>query len=174
MVYLDPLSKYTGGLRIIPSTHRRHGSDLLAALRRGDQGQDFRPSEMRASETGSVALETEPGDVLVFTERLTRGWLGSGASRHQICANFVANPKTERHPAQIKQFYATITWAVRPIPKAAGTGSARSCKSHQVGIRGAQFLTYTPPSVRQRMGYSEYARHQATAPTATRHEPDTI
>lgn len=131
MVYLDPLSKYTGGLRVIPSTHRRHGSDLLAALRRSAQSQDFRPSEMRASETGSVALETDPGDVLVFTKRLTRGWLGSGTSRHQICANFVANPKTERHPAQIKQFYTTTTWAVRPTPKAAGTGSARSCKSHQ-------------------------------------------
>lgn len=145
MVYLDPLSKYTGGLRIIPSTHRRHGSDLLAALRRGTQGQDFRPSEMRAGETGSVALETGQGDVLVFTERLTRGWLGSDASRHQISANFVANPKTERHPAQIKQFYTTITWAVRATPKAAGTGSARSCKSPRVGIRGAQSLTCTLP-----------------------------
>ena len=81
MTYLNPLSRYTGCLRVIPGTHRRHGSDLLAALRRSDQGQDFRPFEMRAGEIGSAALEVEPGDVLVFIERLIHAAFG-GASAH--------------------------------------------------------------------------------------------
>ena len=71
---------------------------------------------MIAGKTGSVASKT--GDVLVFIEYLIHGWLGSGISRYQICANFGANPKTERHPAQIKQFYDTSTWAVPQTPKA--------------------------------------------------------
>ena len=81
MVYLDPLNRYTRPIRVIPGAHRRHGSDLLAALRRSDQGQDFRPFEMRAGEIGSAALEVEPGDVLVFTERLIHAGFG-GTSAH--------------------------------------------------------------------------------------------
>lgn len=100
-----PLSRDSGGLRVIPGTHRGHGPDLFAALRRGDRSEDFRPFGMRAVEIGSVALETEPGDILVFTERSIHGSLGGGIRRHQVWGNFAANPETERHLAQIKQFY---------------------------------------------------------------------
>ena len=67
-IYLDPLSRDSGCICVTPSTHRGHGPDGCAALRRGDRSEDFRPSGMRADEIGSVALETELGDVLVFTE----------------------------------------------------------------------------------------------------------
>lgn len=113
-IYLDPLSRDSGCLRVIPGTHRWHGADLFAALRKGDRSEGFRPFGMRADEIYSVALETEPGDVLVFTERLIHGAFGGGIGRHQICANFVANPETERHLAQIKQFYDASTWSLRP------------------------------------------------------------
>lgn len=113
-IYLDPLNRDSGRLRVIPGAHRWHGADLFAALRKVDQSKDFRPFGMRADEIGSVALETEPGDVLVFTERLIHRAFGDGIGRYQVCANFVANPETERHIAQIEQFYDASTWSLRP------------------------------------------------------------
>ena len=113
-IYLDPLNRDSGCLRVIPDAHRWHGADLFAALRKVDQSKDFRPFGMRADEIRSVALETEPGDVLVFTERLIHRAFGGGIGRYQVCANFVANPETERHIAQIEQFYDASTWSLRP------------------------------------------------------------
>ena len=55
---------------------------------------------MRAGKTGSVASKT--GDVLVFIEYLIHRWLGSGISRYQICANFVAKSK-DRTPPRTNQ-----------------------------------------------------------------------
>lgn len=104
---------------------------------------------MRADEIGSVALETEPGDVLVFTERLIHGTFGGGIRRHQACANFVANPERERHLAQIKQFYDASTWSLRPDAnlrrKRPPTDTLDGAKASRVGIRGARFLTCPLP-----------------------------
>ena len=113
-IYLDPLNRDSGYLRVIPGAHRWHGADLFAALRRVDQSEDFRPFGMRADEIGSVALETAPGTVLVFTERLIHWAFGGGIGRYQVCVNFVANPETERHIAQIAQFYDASRWSLRP------------------------------------------------------------
>lgn len=104
---------------------------------------------MRADEIGSVALKTELGDVLVFTERLIQGASGCGIRRHQVCANSVANPETERHLAQIKQFYDASTWSPRPDAnlrrKRPTTDTADGAKASRVGIRGARFLTCPLP-----------------------------
>ena len=69
---------------------------------------------MRPEEIPSMALETEPGDVLVFTEGIIHGAFGGGVGRHQICASFVENPKNERHLNQIMAFYGNSTWSLRP------------------------------------------------------------
>lgn len=44
-IYLDPLNRDSGYLRVIPGTHRWHGADLFAALRRVDQSEAFAHSE---------------------------------------------------------------------------------------------------------------------------------
>ena len=113
-IYLDPLTKDDGCLRVIPGTHRRNDPDLLSALRQGTHGPEARLFGMRPEEIPSMALETEPGDVLVFTEGIIHGAFGGGVGRHQICASFVENPKNERHLNQIMAFYGNSTWSLRP------------------------------------------------------------
>lgn len=149
-IYLDPLNRDSGCLSVIPGAHRWHGADLFAALRKVDQSKDFRPFGMRADEIGSVALETEPGDVLVFTERLIHRAFGGGIGKYQVCANFVANPETERHIAQIEQFYDASTWSLRPTRTYVESDRPRIRRMAQEplkcrGIREARFLTCTLP-----------------------------
>ncbi len=113
-IYLDPLTKDDGCLRVIPASHRRHDPDHLAVLRECQYDPDGSVFGMRPDEIPSVALETEPGDVLVFTEGVIHGAFGGGVGRHQICASFVENPKTKRHLNQIRTFYGNSTWSLRP------------------------------------------------------------
>ncbi len=113
-IYLDPLTKEDGCLRVIPASNRRHDPDHLSVLREGKYDPDDLVFGMRPDEIPSVALETEPGDVLVFTEGVIHGAFGGGVGRHQICASFVENPKTERHLNQIMAFYDNSTWSLRP------------------------------------------------------------
>ena len=113
-IYLDPLTKEDGCLRVIPASHRRHEPDHLSVLREGKYDPDDLVFGMRPDEIPSVALETEPGDVLVFTEGVIHGAFGGGVGRHQICASFVENPKTERHLNQVMAFYGNSIWSLRP------------------------------------------------------------
>ena len=113
-IYLDPLTKDDGCLRVIPASNRRHDPDHLSALREGKYDPDGLVLGMRPDEIPSVALETEPGDVLVFTEGTIHAAFGGGVGRHQICVSFVENPKTERHLNQIMAFYGNSTWSLRP------------------------------------------------------------
>lgn len=158
MIYLDPLSKYTGGLRVIPSTHRRHGSDLLAALRRGDQGQDFRPSEMRA-------------------ERDRLGGVGDGAGRRPGLHRTVDHEDgLEAASADTK--YARTSWRTQrqnATPRKSSNSTLRPhgrCDRHRKppapdppdrakatngNSRSSipNLHSPPPPSIRQRMGYSD-------------------
>jgi len=62
--YLDPLTKDTGCLRVIPGSHRLgegYTEELQANLRHSREKWDLTGPEIPA-----IALETVPGDVLVF------------------------------------------------------------------------------------------------------------
>ena len=113
-IYLDPLTKDDGCLRVIPGTHRKMDPDPYISLRRQDSDPDFRPFGVRPDEIPAVALETEPGDVLIFTERIFHGAFGGGVGRHQICVNFVGDLKTDKHVDFVRQFYEQSNWSVRP------------------------------------------------------------
>ena len=126
---------------------------------------------MRAGKTISVASKT--GDVLVFIEYLIHGWLGSGISRYQICANFRANPKTERHTHTNQAILRYEHMGGATDTESATSDPPDDTKAPRVGIQGARFLTCTLPH--HPLSDAEWgARHQATTPTETMHEPGTI
>jgi hypothetical protein len=69
VAYLEPLTATTGALRVRPGSHRGAPHD-------------------------EVAIETRPGDVIVFDEHLAHGSVG-GALRRQWRADFVADPRDD-------------------------------------------------------------------------------
>ncbi len=82
--YLDPLTRGTGALRVIPGSHapgpRREA--LRAAVRDpvaelGAPGEDL----------PSVACETQPGDLVVFDHRTLHASFGGARRRRLMCLN---------------------------------------------------------------------------------------
>jgi hypothetical protein len=79
--YLDPVYKDTGSLRVIPGSHLLHPAEWKLHL------NGHRPEEVfgiSGGEVPAVALESEPGDVIVFDARLVHASFGGGDARRML------------------------------------------------------------------------------------------
>ena len=84
---------------------------------------------------------------MVFTEGVIHGAFGGGVGRHQICASFVENPKTERHLNQIMAFYGNSTWSLRPTRSYVESDRPRIRRMVQKPLEwGFDMLDYWNPS----------------------------
>jgi len=113
-MYFDSATKDTGALRVIPGTHKYGSPDYFELLRPRTDELDFRPFGLAPTEVPCWTLETEPGDVLVFTENLLHGSFGGRPGRHQLSVSFVAHPETDYQEKQIMAFYAKTKYSYRP------------------------------------------------------------
>ncbi len=83
--YLDPVKRDSGSLRLIPGSHRLEDTfslQLQEAIKQspeawGVEGQDV----------PSLAVETEPGDVVVFMHSLKHASFGGGRRRRMFTIN---------------------------------------------------------------------------------------
>ena len=92
--YLEPLDSHNGALRVLPGSHRVLPTESPSGV----------PAE------GSLvgyAIETDPGDMIVFDERLWHASSG-GAERRQWRVDFVADPSTPAEEDQIRSYFAGI------------------------------------------------------------------
>ena len=72
--YLDPLTRDTGALRVIPGSHH-HGDAYASALQDGGVlGSD-------GAAIPCTALESQPGDLLCFNHLLKHASFGGGVNR---------------------------------------------------------------------------------------------
>ena len=124
--YLDPVSKETGCLRVIPGSHHMPFWEDLAPLERtmmqvnnmarGVETTEvlealYMPGEDRTAPPLGVggpdipgfALETEPGDVIFFQQNLWHASFGGGSGRRQLALSFGLKPTTDLHFAQVRQ-----------------------------------------------------------------------
>ena len=104
-LYLDELKKGAGELRVVPGSHRnylRHvdprwanAPDYLFPLRNRNTHDDFQPWGLRPEEVPHIAVESDPGDVLLFTEDILHSSFGSPGMRRQLTINFMAYPRSD-------------------------------------------------------------------------------
>jgi hypothetical protein len=82
--YLDPLTRDTGALRVIPGSHHHgdHYSEMLLT--------QLRTMGVPEPEIPSVALETKPGDLAIFDHRLWHASFGGAKHRRMFTMNLVA------------------------------------------------------------------------------------
>ena len=89
--YLDPLTKDTGCLRFIPGSHH-YGDNFGDALQaiaqqpRHQQGPNLWGVE--ATAIPAVAVETQPGDVVIFNQRIKHASFGGSKNRRMMTMNF--------------------------------------------------------------------------------------
>ena len=83
--YLDPVTKQTGALRVIPGSHRT-GEDYAEGLQ-----NQIRRSKDKWGVTGpdvpAAVLETNPGDIVCFNHNTKHSAFGGGACRRMFTIN---------------------------------------------------------------------------------------
>ena len=113
-MYFDSLRKDSGCLRVIPGSHRRpFGGDLAPIYHEADQPQSM-VFGVADEDIPSVALESDPGDVIVFTEPVFHGAFGSKIGRLQITAEFNSNPTSDEQVRDLLEFHDKATWSFHP------------------------------------------------------------
>ena len=113
-MYPEPVSKETGCLRVVPGSHKRSSPDPLGELRDRGDDPDFRPFGVEPSQVPCYAIESQPGDVVVFTEELLHSSFGGKPGRHQHAINFIANPTTDEETDRVRAMYEGSRFCYRP------------------------------------------------------------
>jgi hypothetical protein len=96
-LYLDPLTKDTGCLRVIPGSHKPgtwFADTLQAQLRKSVDNFGVTGPEVPA-----IALETQPGDLLLFNHNTKHASFGGGNYRRMFTINLSQRYQEEDLPA---------------------------------------------------------------------------
>jgi hypothetical protein len=90
-LYLDPVNKDTGCLRVIPGSHSDLGMKTWVdeTMRNAENEWGRHQRDLPAQ-----ALESEPGDVLIFSHRLLHASFGGGKARRMFTMNLGRSAKT--------------------------------------------------------------------------------
>ena len=83
--YLDPLTRDTGCLRVIPGSHNP-GDQFAESVHKGSASSPTRDRSeelwgIGGSEVPALALEVEPGDMLMFNQRIKHASFGGSTRR---------------------------------------------------------------------------------------------
>ena len=105
MIYLQSMQKETGALRVIPGSHCLPFRQHLRALHQELDGSAQNETSLGAfgvpgPELPCHPLEVQPGDVVLFNDRLFHAVYGKRDGRSFITVKFVkfaAEPRTEEH-----------------------------------------------------------------------------
>ncbi|MDA0746783.1 MAG: phytanoyl-CoA dioxygenase family protein [bacterium] len=83
--YLDPLTRDTGCLRVIPGSH--HLEDRFALALQGQIRKSNEDWGTEGKDLPALALETQPGDIFVFNHNLKHAAFGGSAWRRMFTIN---------------------------------------------------------------------------------------
>ena len=121
--YLDPLTRDTGCLRVLPGSHRPDSPWRTEGLQPRDSEASWGvpPSEI----PGNVALETNPGDLVVFNHSTFHASFGGANRRRMFTMNLHKRGKTEAELARIDEYlshHGTLPRGIRIGGKFTGNG----------------------------------------------------
>ena len=95
-IYLDPVAGDTGALRVIPGSHRygdRYAEDLQEQLRNAQEELGISGAEVPA-----IALNSNPGDVVVFNQNTKHSSWGGSKRRRMFTINCTARYAVDEIP----------------------------------------------------------------------------
>jgi hypothetical protein len=101
--YLDPLSRDTGCLRVIPGSHLpnspwRQRDDMHP--RQAQEQWNISPAEI----PGDVAIETQPGDLAVFYHDTLHASFGGSTQRRMFTMNLTKRAKTDEELERVNTY----------------------------------------------------------------------
>ena len=95
-LYLDPVARDSGALRVIPGSHRygdRFAEDMQSALRNPEESLGLPGDRVPA-----IALESRPSDVVVFNQNTKHSSWGGSNRRRMFTINCTARYAAEEIP----------------------------------------------------------------------------
>lgn len=103
--YLDPVTKESGCLRVIPGSHRPPLHEEVKPLleRRGDPA--WAPFGVTPRDLPCFPLESQPGDVVFFNQNLWHSAFGGRTGRRMFTLNFGAKPTEESQVDYLVRVY---------------------------------------------------------------------
>ena len=101
--YLDPVTKDTGCLRVIPGSHRPPMHDQLRTLINRNEPNPSPLVEPR--NVPCFPLESQPGDVVFFNHNTWHSAFGGQTGRRMFTLNVKAKPTTERQIQYMRDAY---------------------------------------------------------------------
>jgi len=113
--YLEPLVRETGALCVIPGSHKGDFSERLSRISDRAEDPDAKVWGVHPRDVPSYAIESTPGDVLVFKEDTYHGAWGGHPGRHQHAINYVQLPKTDEQLAHVRGMYEKSKYSFRPV-----------------------------------------------------------
>jgi hypothetical protein len=103
-IYLDPVQKETGCLRVIPGSHRQPLHGELGVLY-GVKDPAMTPFGVAASAIPAFPLESQPGDVVMFDQNTWHASFGGRTGRRMLALSFAAPPVLPEHEAILRKMY---------------------------------------------------------------------
>jgi ectoine hydroxylase-related dioxygenase (phytanoyl-CoA dioxygenase family) len=104
MIYLTPVRKETGCLRVIPSSHKLPLYRELDGLNQQQADTCEQLFGLAGQDLPAFALETTPGDVVLFDHYLYHGVYKGDGSRRYLAMKFVSQPTKAAHFASLLRF----------------------------------------------------------------------
>jgi hypothetical protein len=99
--YLDPVARDTGALRVIPGTHRVDFKEAWNATKASQSNELW---GIEGAEVPSLALESNPGDVVVFNHNLMHAAFGGSSTRRMFTLNLCNHAETSAEITDLKNF----------------------------------------------------------------------
>ena len=97
MIYLQPMRKETGALRVIPGSHHAPFHRRLLPLHERHVKSNLIAFGVDGPDLCCHPLETNPGDVVLFNHYLFHAVFGKQEKRRYIALKFAAEPTVEAH-----------------------------------------------------------------------------
>ena len=99
-LYLDPLTQDTGCIRVIPGSHLfGEWRESLEMTRRSGETLGISGHDVPC-----VAVETNPGDVVVFNHNIYHASFGGSTARRHFCLNVTSRAKTEAEIRELDRY----------------------------------------------------------------------
>jgi ectoine hydroxylase-related dioxygenase (phytanoyl-CoA dioxygenase family) len=104
-LYLDPVSRRSGCLRVVPGSHLPGFGERLREMPRPAHDAIDSPYGVDGSALPCVSLESEPGDMVVFDQRLFHSSFGGKTGRRMFTLNFIPRPTGPSDYDHIRDMY---------------------------------------------------------------------
>lgn len=105
--YLEPLDASSGALRVVKGSHRAPLPEFPNGMPPPEETRLLEGMPQESNSRHGEAIETEPGDVLVFDEHLWHSSVG-GRMRRQWRIDFIADPENAEEEALTRQYIDQI------------------------------------------------------------------